>query len=196
LVTQIAIATSSLSWMAAEWIIKGKPSMVGLINGAAAGLIAISPASGYVDQTGAVVIGAVAGPLCYFFAQLKSFLGYSNALDAFGVHAIGGIIGGIAVGFFATPNISGVYGVYYGDFYTGGHQLAMQLYGIVVVFGWSAFMSLVLLFLVDKALSLKAAEPEEEDASGSGDKSVYDSIRPPNADEPNAQGVETSADQS
>ena len=91
--------------MAAEWAIRGKPSVLGMISGAVAGLVCITPASGYVDMTGAFFIGFFGGPLCYAGAQLKHMMGYDDALDAFGVHAIGGIVGGIATGFFATDQV-------------------------------------------------------------------------------------------
>ena len=90
LTTQVATGCGSLAWMFTEWIIRRKPTVMGMVSGAIAGLVAITPAAGYVDATGAFVIGALAGPMCYFGARLKSSIGYEDALDAFGVHAIAG----------------------------------------------------------------------------------------------------------
>jgi ammonium transporter, Amt family len=145
LVTQISTAVAALSWMVTDWIMTGRPSVLGMINGAVAGLVGITPACGYVDQTAAVIIGLVVGPICFFGARVKHYLGYDDALDAFGVHAIGGITGGIATGFFANPDICGITGVYYAGTYVGGRQLAIQLYGIAVSLGWSAFATFAIL---------------------------------------------------
>jgi Amt family ammonium transporter len=106
LATQIATSTAALTWMLVEWAVRKKQSVLGMISGAVAGLVCITPAAGYVDMTGAFFIGFFGGPLCYLGAQLKHYLGYDDALDAFGVHAIGGIVGGIANGFFATDQVN------------------------------------------------------------------------------------------
>ena len=111
LVTQMATAAAALSWMIAEWISKGKPSVLGIASGAVAGLVAITPASGFVGPTPAVVIGIVAGVVCFIAAtSLKHALGYDDSLDAFGVHGIGGIIGALLTGAFVSKEISGVDG--------------------------------------------------------------------------------------
>jgi Amt family ammonium transporter len=107
LVTQLATAVAALSWMLAEWIRRGKPSVLGMVSGAVAGLVAITPASGFVDASGALVIGAVAGVACYWAAtSLKSKFGYDDSLDVFGVHAVGGIIGALLTGVFATMSMA------------------------------------------------------------------------------------------
>src|SRR5712672_4263201 len=107
-VTQIATAAAALSWMFAEWVVKGKPSVLGIASGAVAGLVAITPASGFVGPTPAVIIGIAAGVICFFAAtSLKSAMGYDDSLDAFGVHCIGGIIGALLTGVFASKEISG-----------------------------------------------------------------------------------------
>ena len=106
LATQIATSMAALTWLFTEWAVRGKPSVLGMISGAVAGLVCITPCSGYVDMTGAFFVGFFGGPLCYLGAQAKHFLGYDDALDAFGVHAIGGIVGGIACGFFATDQVN------------------------------------------------------------------------------------------
>ena len=106
--TQIATAAAALSWMVTEWMLRKHPSVLGIISGAVAGLVAITPASGFVDPEGALVIGIVAGAICFFAATtLKNRLGYDDSLDAFGVHAVGGIIGALLTGVFATKAVAG-----------------------------------------------------------------------------------------
>mmetsp|Transcript_17753 Transcript_17753/g.16027 ORF Transcript_17753/g.16027 Transcript_17753/m.16027 type:complete len:490 (+) Transcript_17753:74-1543(+) len=163
LITHISASVASLSWMATEWIVTGKPSVAGMASGAIAGLVVVTPMSGYVDQTAAFIGGLLGGPFCYFGAQIKHYFGYDDSLDAFGVHATGGILGGILCGFFANPYISGQKGVFYSDTYYGGRQLGEQIYAIVVTIGWSAFATLCILFLVDKVVTLRVSEQEEED---------------------------------
>src|SRR5256886_13415922 len=107
-VTQIATATAALAWMFAEWIVQGKPSVLGIISGAVAGLVAITPASGFVDPRGALIIGIAAGVLCYWgVTGLKNALGYDDSLDAFGVHGVGGTGGAILTGVLAGSAIGG-----------------------------------------------------------------------------------------
>ena len=107
-VTQIATAAAALAWMFAEWMTRGKPSVLGIISGAVAGLVAITPASGFVNPTGALVIGIVAGLLCFWGATgLKHALGYDDSLDAFGVHGVGGFVGAILTGVFAVEAVGG-----------------------------------------------------------------------------------------
>ena len=106
--TQIATAAAALAWMFTEWVTKGKPSVLGIISGAVAGLVAVTPASGFVAPSGALVIGIAAGILCFFASTtVKNALGYDDSLDAFGVHAIGGIIGAMLTGVFATKAVTG-----------------------------------------------------------------------------------------
>ena len=163
LVTQIATATSVLAWMSTEWIIRKQPSVQGIVSGAVAGLVAITPASGYVDQTGAFFIGLFAGPLCYFGAQLKHKLGYDDALDAFGVHAVGGVVGGIGTGFFASSSISGsANGVFYTDTFHGGRQLGIQIYAIIFTIFWSLFFTSIIVVVVDNIMGLRVTESEED----------------------------------
>ncbi len=114
------------------------------------GLVAVTPAAGYIDPTGAFFIGLIAGPGCYFGCQIKNYCKFDDALDAFGVHAIGGAIGVFLVGFFATDAVDGTNnGVFYANTHNGGTQLGNQIYSIVVVAGWAAFMSYVILKLID-----------------------------------------------
>src|SRR5256885_11033055 len=143
-VPQIATATAALAWMFAEWIVKGKPSILGICSGAVAGLVAITPASGFVDPRGALIIGIAAGVLCYWgVTGLKNALGYDDSLDAFGVHGVGGTVGAILTGVLAVSAIGGEgkSGLIDGNAY----QVVTQLYGIAVVVLYDAIVSLILL---------------------------------------------------
>ncbi len=161
-VTQIATATAALSWMFAEWIVKGKPSVLGIISGAVAGLVAITPASGFVDPRGALIIGVAAGVICYWGATgLKHALGYDDSLDAFGVHGVGGTVGAILTGVLAVSWVGGEgkSGLIDGN----PHQVLVQLYAIVCVVIYDAIVSLILLKLVDLVIGLRpSAEVERE----------------------------------
>jgi len=144
-VTQIATATAALSWMAAEWALRGKPSVLGLLSGAVAGLVAITPASGFVSPAGALVIGVAAGVACYWGATwLKSKLGYDDSLDAFGVHGIGGAVGAILTGVFAAESIGGTAGLLEGN----PAQVLIQLVGIASTVIWCGVGSYVILKIV------------------------------------------------
>src|SRR5438270_8702246 len=151
-VTQIATATAALTWMFVEWAIKGKPSVLGIISGAVAGLVAITPASGFVDPRGALIIGIAAGVMCYWGATaLKNALGYDDSLDAFGVHGIGGATGAILTGVLARAAISdGHSGLIDGN----GYQVIIQLYGVLATIAYDAIVSLILLKLVDLVIGL------------------------------------------
>ena len=163
LATQISASTGALMWMFVEWAVRKQPSVLGMVNGAVAGLVCITPGCGFVDMTGAFIIGLVGGPLCYFGAQIKHWIGIDDALDAFGVHAVGGIVGGIAVGFFANPlNYSLGKGVYYVGMEEGGHQLAMQLYAIICSVLWAGGISFILLKGIDMTIGLRVAADEED----------------------------------
>ena len=156
---QISSAMGALTWMTTEWILRKQPSVLGILNGAVAGLVCITPAAGYVGPTGGFFIGFIGGPACYFGAQLKKRLGFDDALDAFGIHAIGGITGGLLTGFFATEQYDHkANGVFYG----GGKQLGLQIYGIVVTILWSGLFSYLFLQLVDKTIGLRVTEADEE----------------------------------
>lgn len=160
LVTQIAAATAGFAWMLAEWAVKGKPSVLGIISGAVAGLVAITPASGFVGPIGGLVIGAVAGIVCYWGATgLKRAMGYDDSLDAFGVHGIGGIVGAILTGVFAQESIGGTAGLLEGN----GAQVVTQLYGIAATIVWSAIASAVILKVIDVIIGLRVEEDVERD---------------------------------
>ena len=163
LATQIAASTAALMWMLVEGIVRKKPSVLSMVNGAIAGLVCITPACGFVDMTGAFVIGFIGGPLCYLGAQLKHWVGTDDALDAFGIHAIGGIVGEVSTGFFATPisGISTANGVLYSSIQVGGHQLLVQIYSILFTITWSGVISFILLKGLDAIFILRVS-PEHE----------------------------------
>jgi Amt family ammonium transporter len=161
-VTQIATATAALAWMFAEWVVKGKPSVLGIISGAVAGLVAITPASGFVDPRGALIIGVAAGVICYWATTgLKHALRYDDSLDAFGVHGIGGMVGAILTGVLAVAWVGGEgkSGLIDGN----PHQVIVQLYGVVCTIVYDVIVSLILLKLVDLMIGLRVdAEVERE----------------------------------
>lgn len=170
LCTQISVGTAGLSWMFTEWLHAGRPSVLGLVSGVVSGLVVITPGAGFVDQTGAFIIGLLGGVICYGGVQLKHLAGYDDALDAFGVHGVGGTLGGILVGFFAVDSITGNdQGVFYSDTYNGGRQLGNQLFGIVVTIGWSIFMTTIILVVIDMCCGLRISE----DAEDKGDEDVF-----------------------
>jgi Amt family ammonium transporter len=149
--TQIATAAAALAWMFTEWLIKGKPSVLGIASGAVAGLVAITPASGFVGPTPAVIIGLAAGIACFFAATtLKNALGYDDSLDAFNVHGIGGIVGALLTGVFASKEIGGSEG-----------SVITQLWGVgtTVIYGFVA--SFIILKLIDLTIGLRVTEDEE-----------------------------------
>jgi Amt family ammonium transporter len=166
LTTQISASTCAFTWMLIEWRHKGKPSVLGIISGAISGLVIIAPGAGYVDQTGAFCMGLIGGPIVYLGIQLKHSAGYDDALDAFGVHGVGGTVGGLLTGFFANDFISGESGTGgppqagvvlgrgghtdapRGVFYGNPRQLGLQLYAIVVIAGWSFTVSFIILRLI------------------------------------------------
>ena len=160
-VTQIATATAALAWMFAEWAIKGKPSILGICSGAVAGLVAITPASGFVDPIGALVIGVAAGIGCYWGATgLKHTFGYDDSLDAFGVHAVGGIIGALLTGVFARKAINSAgSGLIDGNAY----QVVIQIYGILGTLIYDAIATLIILFVIKAIMGLRVSEEIERD---------------------------------
>ena len=155
-VTQIATAAAALSWMFAEWFGKGKPSVLGIASGAGAGLVAITPASGFVDPTGALIIGLVAGVACFWGAtSLKRMLKYDDSLDAFGVHGIGGIVGALLTGFFAVEAIGGTAG--------SMGQFMVQLKGTVLTIAFTAIGTYIILKVLDMVMGLRVTEEEERE---------------------------------
>jgi ammonium transporter, Amt family len=157
LATQMATGAAALGWMFTEWVAKGKPSVLGIASGAVAGLVAITPASGFVGPSSAVVIGAAAGIVCYFAAtSLKHAFRYDDSLDAFGVHGIGGILGALLTGVFFSKELSGVDA-------TVGKQVLAQLKGVATTVVYGFAVSYVILIVIDKTLGLRVTEEQERE---------------------------------
>ncbi len=157
-VTQIATAAAALSWMVIEWVLKKKPSVLGLISGAVGGLVAVTPASGFVDPSGALMLGLIAGAICYWGAtSLKNMFGYDDSLDAFGIHGVGGIAGALLTGVFAKSAIGGTAGLLEGN----AGQVLIQLEGIVATIAYSAIVTFVLLKIIGAVMGLRVSREEE-----------------------------------
>jgi len=161
--THIAASVAALVWMAIEWTTRGKPSVLGILTGAVAGLGMITPAAGYVEPWAALVIGVIAGSVCYWASiVLKNKLGYDDSLDAFGVHGVGGIVGSVLVGVFATRAINDVAkGQPVGLVDGHGGQILTQLYGVVVIGVFCAVVTWVILKILDAAIGLRVTRDEE-----------------------------------
>jgi Amt family ammonium transporter len=160
LVTQIATAAAALSWMSAEWVLHKKPSVLGIASGAIAGLVAITPASGYVDPMGALILGLIAGLVCFWGATwLKNKLGYDDSLDVFAVHGLGGITGALLTGVFAVEAIGGTPGALEGNV----GQIGTQLYGILATVVYSGVVTFVLLKIIGAVLGLRVEEDNERE---------------------------------
>jgi len=157
-VTQIAAAAGGLTWMFMEWGLRGKPSALGLISGAVAGLVAITPAAGYVAPFSAIIIGIAAGACCYWaVTTLKRMAGYDDSLDAFGVHGIGGIVGAILTGVFASEAIGGTPGVIEGNV----AQLLPQIYGVAATVVYCGVVTFIILKVIDVVIGLRVDERVE-----------------------------------
>jgi len=176
--TVVATAAAALAWMFTEWMLKGKPSLLGAASGAVAGLVAVTPAAGFVGPMGAIVLGAVAGVACLWAVTgLKRALGYDDSLDVFGVHAVGGIIGAIGTGILVNPKFGGT-GVF--DYATNAvgafdanAQIVSQLWGVGTVVVWSGVVSFVLFKSIDLIMGLRVSEEAEReglDVTSHGEK--------------------------
>jgi Amt family ammonium transporter len=164
--THFAAAAAAVGWTAAEWIHNGKPTALGAISGAVAGLVAITPASGFVQPFSALLIGLIAGIFCSFMVfEVKSRLHYDDSLDAFGVHGAGGTLGAVLTGIFATCAIFPIFGKGVATGGVDGHwgQVLNQLAGVGISWSISIVGTLVLLFVVDKIVGLRVT-PEQEAA--------------------------------
>ncbi|MEO5758368.1 MAG: ammonium transporter [Mesorhizobium sp.] len=151
--TQVATAAAALAWMFAEWIIAKKPSVLGIISGAVAGLVAVTPASGFVNPTGAFIVGIVAGVVCYISAvKVKHMFGYDDSLDAFGVHGVGGVVGALLTGVLADPAINSL---------SSGASLGKQIYGVAVTIAWTAVATFVILYIVKALVGLRPTKQDE-----------------------------------
>jgi Amt family ammonium transporter len=160
-VTQIATAAAALVWMLLEWMRYGKPSGLGLVSGAVAGLVAITPASGFVGPMGAIAIGGAAGLVCYFaVVKLKRMFGYDDSLDAFGVHGVGGFVGAILTGVFVDSNLGGSG---FKEGVTMGAQVMKQLLGAGATIVYCAVASLILLKIIDAVIGLRVTDEQEQE---------------------------------
>jgi len=153
--TQVATAAAALAWMFCEWIVIKKPSLLGILSGAIGGLVAITPAAGFVNPTGALIIGIVAGILCYIAAvHVKKALGYDDSLDVFGVHGVGGIVGAILTGVFADAAINEL---------GKDASVATQVYGVVVTIIYTAIVTSIILYIIKVMIGLRPKPSEEEE---------------------------------
>jgi Amt family ammonium transporter len=159
-VTQFATATAGFTWMLVEWVMRGKPTVVGICSGAVAGLVAITPASGFVGPVGSLAIGVAAGIVCYWgVTGLKHLFGYDDALDAFGVHAVGGIVGALLTGVFAIEQYGGTPGLIEGN----AVQVLNQAEGIAIVVVYDVVVSLIILKIVDIFIGLRVTDETERE---------------------------------
>ncbi len=164
-VTQIATAAAALSWLFTEWVVRGKPSILGIISGAVAGLVAITPASGFVNPTGGLMIGLIAGFLCFAASVwLKNALKYDDSLDVWGVHGVGGIVGAILTGVYADPAVGGsdasgtpIAGLFFGN----PGQVWTQVEGVIVTIVYCAVVSFILLKVIDLIIGLRVSKEQE-----------------------------------
>ncbi len=181
--TLLATATATLSWVGGEWVFKGKPSMLGGASGAVAGLVAITPACGYVGPAGALAIGLLAGLICLWGVNgLKRLIGADDSLDVFGVHGVGGILGALLTGVFASPSLGGqgifdyVSNKMSADPYSIASQVFIQSQAVLVTIVWSGLVSLVAYKLVDFVIGLRVPEDEEReglDISSHGESAYH-----------------------
>ncbi|MCE2898345.1 MAG: ammonium transporter, partial [Betaproteobacteria bacterium] len=159
--TQVATAAAVLGWMFAEWIFRGKPSMLGAASGAVAGLVAVTPACGFIGPMGGILLGLIAGVLCFWaVTTLKGLFGYDDSLDVFGVHGIGGIIGAILTGVLMAPGLGGVG---YPEGITMGAQLWIQTKSVLITIVWSGVVSFILYKIVDMIVGLRVTEDKERE---------------------------------
>jgi len=169
--TTIAAATGAMAWVFGEWASRGKPTMLGFTSGLVAGLVAITPAAGFVSPAASLVIGAAAGLVCYGAVLLKERrFHYDDSLDAFGIHGVGGMLGALLVGVFSRKalNPSGADGLLAGD----PSLLVKQAVGLLAAGAWTVVLTLAILFVVDKTMGLRVTEDDEReglDASQHGE---------------------------
>jgi Amt family ammonium transporter len=166
--TLLATAAATLGWMFLEWIFKGKPTMLGAASGAIAGLVAITPACGWIGPMASIVLGLLAGIVCLFaVTKLKSALGYDDSLDVFGVHCVGGILGAVLTGVFNNPELGG-YGIWdyvtdTGSYLGTGPQVIAQLWGVGTTLLWSGLVALIAFKVVDWTIGLRVTEDVERE---------------------------------
>jgi len=159
--TQLATAAAVLGWMFAEWMVRGKPTMLGAASGAVAGLVAITPACGFIGPMGSIILGIVAGVVCFWAVTgLKGAFGYDDSLDVFGVHAIGGTIGALGTGILMAKGLGGVG---YGEGITMGHQVWIQFLAVLTTYVWSGVVSFILYKIVDMIVGLRVGDDQERE---------------------------------
>jgi Amt family ammonium transporter len=158
-VTHIATAAATMSWLLVEWAHRGKPTVLGAASGAVAGLVAITPGSGFVGPMSAIIIGLVGGALCYLAVSLKGKLGYDDSLDVVGVHGVGGTWGAIATGLFASKliNEAGNNGLFFGN----AGQLGVQVLSVAAAWAYSFIVTLIILKVLDATMGLRVSEEDE-----------------------------------
>jgi Amt family ammonium transporter len=171
--TFVATAAAALAWMFAEWAAKGKASLLGIVTGAVAGLVAVTPAAGFAGPMGSIVLGIISGVICYIFcASVKNAFGYDDALDVFGVHCIGGIVGAILTGVLVNPALGGAGivdyttckdGVCGAAEYALGTQLMAQIKGVLVTIVWSGVGTAVILKIIDIIVGLRPTVERERE---------------------------------
>jgi Amt family ammonium transporter len=170
--TFVATAAAALSWLFVEWMLKGKPSLLGMLSGAIAGLVAVTPAAGFAGPMGSIVLGLAAGAVCFIMCStVKNALGYDDSLDVFGVHCVGGILGAIATGLLVNPNFGGVglpdYASKPGELAVAPYEMATAVLSQVKAVGftivWSAVGSAILYKLVDLTIGLRVTQDEERE---------------------------------
>lgn len=158
--TFVATAGGALGWLLIEWSTKGHPSLLGIVSGAIGGLVAITPAAGLVGPVGAIVLGFVTSIICFYFCTtIKNALGYDDSLDVFGIHGVGGILGSIGTGILVSPALGGV-GI---DGYSMGHQVWVQIEGVLITIVWCGVVSFILYKLVDMLVGLRITTEEEHE---------------------------------
>ena len=179
--TMLATCAAAMSWLFAEWALKGKPSLLGMVTGAVAGLVAVTPASGYAGPMGAIVLGLVVSPVCLFFVStVKNGFGYDDALDVFGVHCVGGILGALATGILVNPDLGGIGITDYTNItgnnagvYVFADQMMAQIKAVVATLVWSGVGSAILYKFVDIVIGLRVpvdAEREGLDLAEHGER--------------------------
>ena len=169
--TMLATCAAAFSWLIAEWALKGKPSLLGMASGAVAGLVAVTPASGYAGPMGSIVLGLVVAPICLMFvSKVKNAFSYDDALDVFGIHCVGGIVGAIATGLLVAPALGGVGVTDYTNItganagtYAMGQQVISQITAVVATLIWSGVGSAILFKLVDLIVGLRVSKDEERE---------------------------------
>lgn len=171
--TFTATAGAALTWLFLEWAVKGKPSLLGIVSGVIAGLVAVTPAAGFAGPVGSIVLGAVASVGCFYFCTtVKNKLGYDDSLDVFNIHGVGGIIGSILTGVLVAPSLGGT-GI---EGFDMGAQVWTQTIATGVGIGWSALVSVILFFLIDKTIGLRVSSDEEReglDISSHGERAYH-----------------------